>query len=78
MSMENAGIKRDEMAERMGVTRATITRWTHDIGSPPRVIYLERWADVTGVPLGWLRGGEESRQGTGPDSLRYRSATLAA
>lgn len=54
MSMEKAGIKADDMGVRLHVHRGTITRWTHDIGSPPRGVYLERWAEITGVPLAWL------------------------
>jgi len=75
ISMEEAGIKRDEMALRMGVTKATITRWTHDIGSPPRAIYLERWAEVTGVPLAWLTG--DTRQASGGNTHRDRALCAA-
>lgn len=56
MAMERAEITRTEMAERLGVHPATITRWTHDEGEPPRQIYVERWAEVTGVQLDLLIG----------------------
>lgn len=56
IAMERAGIKAEEAAITLGVHRGTITRWTHDIGSPPRAIYLEKWADMCHVPLAWLAG----------------------
>lgn len=62
MSMEQAGFKADYMAAKLHVHRGTITRWTHDIGSPPKAIYVERWAQITGVPLGWLANGDSSRE----------------
>jgi transcriptional regulator with XRE-family HTH domain len=60
MSLESAGIKADEMAARLGVHRGTVTRWTHEVGAPPRGLYLEKWAEITGVPLAWLKGGDNS------------------
>lgn len=80
MSLEHAGIKADEMAQQLHVHRGTVTRWTHDIGSPPRAIYLERWAQITRVPLAWLQGADEfaNKQGTSRDSLRNRPVVLAA
>jgi transcriptional regulator with XRE-family HTH domain len=57
MAMERAGLKAEQMAEELGVHRGTITRWTHDIGKPPRPIYLQRWADLCKVSYAWLSGG---------------------
>lgn len=54
MSMEAAHLRAEDMAEMLGVHRATISRWCHDVGSPPRKVYLERWAQLTGVPVHWL------------------------
>lgn len=75
IAMERADIKRSDMAARMGVKQSTITRWTHDVGAPPRRIYLERWAEVTNVPLSWLAGTEEE---SGRNSRRYSDALVAA
>lgn len=75
MAMEHAGIKRDQMAARMGVTPGTVTRWSHDIGSPPRAIYLEKWAEITGVPLAWLTGN--TWNASGGDTHRLADALAA-
>ena len=56
MAMEYGGLKADDMARELGVHRGTITRWTHDVGAPPRGIYLRQWAELCGVPFGWLVG----------------------
>lgn len=56
MAMEKAGLKADYMAAELGVHRGTITRWTHDIGSPPRPIYLRHWAELCQVRYEWLAG----------------------
>jgi hypothetical protein len=56
IAMERADLKAEEMASELGVHRGTITRWTHDIGSPPRAIYLHRWADLCHVSFAWLAG----------------------
>lgn len=76
MAMEQGDLEAKEMADLLGVHRGTITRWTHDIGKPPRPIYLERWADVCQVSYVWLVGGDTSQaQGgvTGHESLALAS-----
>lgn len=75
IAMEFADIKADEMAARLHVHRGTITRWTHDVGSAPRGIYIERWAELTGVPLDWLLGPDTSAS-PGRDTHRTQDATL--
>lgn len=53
-----AGLTGDQMANRLGVTRQTISRWMNDEeGAPPRAIYLKEWALVCRVPVDWLRYG---------------------
>lgn len=54
MAMESAHLKAEDMADMLGVHRGTITRWTHDVGSPPKRIYLERWASLCQVRYEWL------------------------
>lgn len=62
MSLEHAGLKRSDMAHLMDVNIATITRWTHDLGSPPRRIYLERWAELCDVSAEWLAGDADLKR----------------
>jgi transcriptional regulator with XRE-family HTH domain len=87
IALEAADIKADEMARILDVHRGTITRWTHDIGRPPRRVYLEKWAEITGVSYAWLAGDAAesalagtpaNSQRTRPDTLRYRSPAFAA
>jgi transcriptional regulator with XRE-family HTH domain len=56
IAMERAGLKAEDMAAQLGVHRGTITRWTHDIGKPPRPIYLRHWAELCHVQFAWLAG----------------------
>jgi transcriptional regulator with XRE-family HTH domain len=53
MSLENAGIQVSEMADNIESHRTTLTRWLHDEIVPKR-IYLEKWAELTGVPYSWF------------------------
>lgn len=91
IALERADIKADDMARMLDVHRGTITRWTHDIGRPPRRVYLEKWSDITGVAYGWLVGDARDSherlaaahagptfEGTRPDTPQYRRAVLAA
>lgn len=52
--MEEAGLTSAAMAEELGVSRATITRWFADDRAPIRAAYLRQWAQSTGVPYEWL------------------------
>lgn len=65
-ALAHAGMTTLQMADEIGVTRATISRWVNDHGAPPRAIYLRHWAMRTGVPLAWLEGGSEP-DGTGAE-----------
>lgn len=47
-----------EMAEYLGVSRATLSRWMADKGAPPKRAYVMQWAFRTNVPLAWLETGE--------------------
>lgn len=62
MALEQGGLKRSDMAQLLDVNLATITRWTHDIGSPPRPIYLQKWAELCEVPYDWLVGDADLRR----------------
>jgi transcriptional regulator with XRE-family HTH domain len=54
------------MADELGVTRQTLTRWMSDIGAPPRSAYLKVWALRCGVPYAWLADDR------GPEMFGYR------
>lgn len=56
ISMEEAGLTSASMAEELGVSRATITRWFADDEMPIRSAYLKAWAARTDVPYEWLTG----------------------
>jgi transcriptional regulator with XRE-family HTH domain len=58
------------MAEELGVSRQTVSRWLNEHGQP-RVGYLKLWAMRTGVPLGWLQSG-------GPEDAFYGPQVIAA
>jgi transcriptional regulator with XRE-family HTH domain len=58
-ALAHAGITAGEIADELGVHRGTVSRWLNDRGMPPRAIYLKEWALRTGVPIGWLRHGDE-------------------
>ncbi len=47
-----------QMADTLGVSRSTISRWLHDDGRPPRAAFISQWALATGVPRKWLETGE--------------------
>ena len=49
---ECAGITSHEMADRIGVSRQTVTRWEHGRHMPKAAVVL--WATITEVPVDWL------------------------
>lgn len=55
-SLGHAHVSVEQMAHELGVSRSTISRWMNDRGTPPREIYVKRWAVVCGVPSDWLLG----------------------
>ena len=64
MALGDMGVK--EMADELGVNRATIGRWMHDKGAAPKRAYLLQWALITGVDATWLETGETPSDG-GPN-----------
>lgn len=56
-ALAHAGIAVEDMARALGVSRSTVSRWMHDQGARPRVVYLKRWADWCGVSPSWLSDG---------------------
>lgn len=53
------GIKHHEFAARLGVVKQQVSRWVNDPKGQPNLENLQRIASETGVPVGWLRDGDE-------------------
>lgn len=53
------------MADHLGVSRQTLSRWMADKGAPPKRAYVVQWALATGVPVEWLERGAVDQ--SGPD-----------
>lgn len=69
---ETAGMDQTQFAKAIGVSRATVSNYESS-DRKPREIVLRAWALATGVPVEWLKFGQQS---AGPDSggsLRVRS-----
>ena len=66
LQMSLGEMKVQEMAETLGVNRATVGRWMHDKGAPPKRAYVLQWAMATGVPVEWLEHGTLSTGNGGP------------
>lgn len=62
---EWAGMDQETFAERIGVSRSTVSNYERGRSEPKRIV-LNAWAMATGVPLVWLQTGESPRTG-GPD-----------
>ncbi len=58
MALRHAGVSMHDMAEELGVTRETCSRWSHDKGAPPRAAFVKMWALRTGVPYRWIAYGD--------------------
>lgn len=67
LKMALGDMKRDDMADALGVNPATVSRWMADKGAAPKRAYLAQWALMTQVPVEWLESGVESEGPEGPD-----------
>lgn len=56
-SLRMIGSSSQEIAELMGVTPTTVSRWLNGRTKPSRAV-LMIWSDMTGVDLHWLETGE--------------------
>lgn len=54
----SAGFSQTELAEAMGVGRATVARAEQGVAKPRRPVFLA-WAFATGVDLDWLMSTDE-------------------
>jgi len=50
--------KAEWMADQLGVSRQTLSRWMADKGTPPARAFVRQWALITGVDQKWLETGE--------------------
>lgn len=57
IAREAAKLEQQELAERMGISRQSVSKLESGKASP-RKITLNAWALATGVPASWLRTGE--------------------
>lgn len=55
-ALKVSGIGVGELAERMEVSRNTVSRWIND-EAQPRPRDLRMFAEMTNVPLSWLEDG---------------------
>lgn len=67
LQMALGEMKVQDMADTLGVNRATVGRWMHDKGAPPKRAYIMQWAMATGVPMSWLEHGIEPTSTPGPE-----------
>ncbi len=55
-ALAHGGVSVEGMAEELGVSRSTISRWMNDRGAPPRIGYVKLWCQRTGTNLEWVLG----------------------
>lgn len=63
-ALEWGGVAAKDMAAELDVSDGTISRWCHDLGAPPRSIYLRAWANKCRVPEEWLIFGDNDANGS--------------
>jgi transcriptional regulator with XRE-family HTH domain len=63
---EHAGLEQMELAEELGISRATVSNYERGHVRPRKAVVMA-WAMRTGVPVAWLQTGGNPRQGDGPD-----------
>ena len=54
-ALRESGVSVQEMAEYLGVSRNTVSRWING-AVPPKAHVMRLWALRTGVPYEWLAG----------------------
>jgi transcriptional regulator with XRE-family HTH domain len=71
MALSHGRVSRDAMAEHLGVSPSTISRWCNDGGGePPKRAYIVQWALLTSVDPDWLESGKGHIDGPDPDDGR--------
>lgn len=52
---EHAGMEQGELAERIGISRGTVSNYELNRGTrPPKVVVLRAWANECNVPYEWI------------------------
>lgn len=72
---EHAGLKQQELADRIGVSRGAVGNYEQGITEPKRPVLLS-WALATRVPLKWLQTGQRGPDG-GPGTEWYPAPWLS-
>lgn len=71
LAMDSADLSVQQMADTLGYSRSTVSRWLND-QDEPRPAIKAQWALNTGVDRGWLETGESTTptppNGTGKDA----------
>lgn len=62
-ALAHADISVQDMADELGMSRTSLSRWINDKGTPPRSGFIKLWALRTGVPYEWLITGTEPEDG---------------
>ncbi len=71
-SLSNEKVEQKALAEAIGVTEATISRYTHIDNREPTLDYLYRIAKYFGVTLDWLCGASDNMySGYSDDILEF-------
>lgn len=74
-ALDVSGVTSGQMAERLGVSRTTVSNYIHGRTNPTRSVRRD-WALMTGIPLEWIETGhisDHSPDGT-PVMARLRRA----
>jgi len=65
-ALRQSGIRPQQMAYELGVSRNTISNYINGHGAAPKRGMIQQWATVCGVDAEWLETGKAPRPG-GPD-----------
>ena len=76
MALQHGGVSAQEMADDLGVSRSTVSRWLNDHGAAPRAAYVKQWALRTHVSYAWLSTGSDGTA-IGPRPAMTRDAGRA-
>ena len=58
MALGQAGMTVQDMADELGMSRTSLSRWLNDRGTPPRAAFVRLWAQRCAVPYEWLMNGK--------------------
>lgn len=64
-ALAQADLTSEAIADELGYSRSSVSRWMNDKGAP-RPVVLREWALRCGVPYKWLATGETGDPETGP------------